>query len=59
VVIPGSDGAELMDELRLSSSTIRLDSTLWSSPANWNYGMDNVQAWMGSILQYIIRRASA
>jgi hypothetical protein len=28
VITPGSDGAELMDELKPSSSTIRLDSSL-------------------------------
>jgi hypothetical protein len=28
VVIPGSDGAEFMDELKPSPSTIRLDSSL-------------------------------
>jgi nicotinamidase-related amidase len=61
VVIPGSDGAELMDELK-SSPAIRLDSSLLLSGHLQQIG---TMEWImykprwGAFLQYIIRKASA
>ena len=52
MIISESDGAELMDKLKISPD-IRLNSELaafWSSSAGWLYGMDNVQTQMGSVL---------
>jgi hypothetical protein len=60
VVIPGSDGAELIDELK-PSPAIRLDSSLLLSGHLQQIG---TMEWImykprwGSILQYIIRKAS-